>query len=135
LVGKQVVLLEDHRHFLAQCDLFLVGLQAMDVEVRDADRAAANRDEAVDAAQERRLSRPRRADDAGDATLPDAERYAFQHFEAAERLVDVAQEDDRLTGVAGRARRSAVVRGVAGDGHHWSTAWRAPSRTVQRAIG
>ncbi len=105
---KQVVLLEDHRHFLAQRDLFLVGLQQMHIEIRDPDRAAADRDEAVDAAQERRLARPRRADDAYDATLADAERDAFEHLEIAERLVDVVQDDDRFGCRLRRERRSRL---------------------------
>ena len=50
----------------------------------------------------------------------------FVEQSAAERLVDVAKDDDRLAGVgrcvAGLARQSAGICGVARDGHHWLTA-------------
>ena len=60
-----------------------------------------------------------------DAAHADAERDALQHFEVAERLVDVVQDDDRLArvlpGVAGTARESARTFGVPCGRHHWLT--------------
>ena len=93
---EQVVLLEHHRHFFPERNLFPVGLQRMDVKIRDANTAGVDRHKAVDAPQERRLARTRRADDAYDATLGDAERHALQHFDVSERLMHVAQDDNWL---------------------------------------
>jgi hypothetical protein len=110
LVRKEVVLLEHHRDFLAQRDPLGVGLERVHLVVGYADRALLDRHQAIDAPKQRRLARPRRADDANDASLGHAERDALDDLRGAEGLVDVAELDDRL--------RHALVDGRV----HWRTA-------------
>ena len=61
----------------------------------DVDLALLDRLERVDAAQQRRLAATRRADEAHDLVLVDAEVDAAQHLVVAEALVHVAQLDER----------------------------------------
>ena len=68
----------------------------MHVEIRDANAAAFDRHQSVDAAKERRLSRAGRTDDASDTAFGDAEGHTLQHLHVAERLVHAIEDDDGL---------------------------------------
>ena len=87
-------------------------------------RPAVDRLEQVDAAEERRLARARRADQADDLVLGEREVDAPQHLEPAERL---AERLDASAAVRRRAHASlpACCRRLS----------RATSQSVKRAIG
>ena len=60
----------------------------------EADLALLDRLERVDAAQQRRLAAARRADEAHDLVLVDAEAHAAQHLVVAEVLVHVVELEE-----------------------------------------
>jgi integrase len=92
---EQIVLLEDHRDLMPEGHEFLVALQRLDGEGADTDRSAVDRRQAVDAAQDRRLARARRPDDADHATVLHGQGYALEHGEGVEGFMDVLKLDQR----------------------------------------
>ena len=100
-----------------------------DLDAADPDPAGLDRLEQVDAAQERRLARARRADQADDLVLGDVEVDPAQHLELAEGLVQALDA---------RARGAGFSR--SGSAHTSLPAWccfrsRAISQSVKRASG
>ena len=79
-----------------------------DLVALDDDPAGVDRLEQVDAAQERRLARSRRADEADDLVLGDVEVDAAQDLERAERLVQAL--DRAAPRRVHRARRRPPAR-------------------------
>src|SRR5262245_39010504 len=84
----------------------------------DDDPAGIDRLEQVDAAQERRLPRPRCADEADDLVLGEAEVDPAQDLELAERLVDVLEDEGgavarhRMPPASRRLRSRAINQSV-----------------------
>ena len=108
---------------------------AVDVDTAGGDLLAAHRDpprvdrlEQVDAAQEGRLPRAGRADQAHDLVLGEREIDAAEHLELAERLVD-ALDEQRLPGDRLRRRAHASLPAC------WRLRSRATSQSVKRASG
>jgi hypothetical protein len=71
LVREQIVLLEDDADIASQAEL--VEILVVDLAPGELDRALADRHQAVDATQQRRFSRARRADDADGLAAPDGQ--------------------------------------------------------------
>src|ERR1700761_539713 len=67
------------------------------------DRAAVDGFQMVDAAEHRRLARPRRSDDTQHLTLRDAKRYVLQRMVVAEALVHTLETDHGAPTVASGA--------------------------------
>ncbi len=78
-----------------------VGAPVEHVDAIDHDRARGGLLQSVEAAQERRLARPGRADHEDELALGHDEVDATQHVQGAEMLVDPARLDDRARGSAG----------------------------------
>ena len=116
LVREQVVLLKHHRHVLAQRDFLLIGLDLVHIVRANADGAAIDLRQAVEAAQQRGFAGSRGADDAHGLAFRDVERDAAQDFRFAEGFVDVFDAD-------------------VGFFAHILTAYLRSMATVQRAIG
>ena len=112
LVREEVVLLEDDRHILAQRHHFGVLVQRVHGMRADENLASLDRDEAIDATKQRRLSRPRRTDDADGLAFGHRERNPAQHFDRAERLVDIDEADDRFRRRHGVAAGTVTMRGA-----------------------
>src|SRR6201996_2366056 len=99
---EEVELLEDHPDPLAdevEVPALFAGARARalaDVLALEEDLALLRRRQQVDAAQERRLARAARPEDADHFAFGDVEVDAFQHFEVAEALVDALQAHHRL---------------------------------------
>src|SRR5690606_22163401 len=94
---KQVEALKHHANVLALLAYLVFGefLQSPVCQHAKADAFAVDRKQAVidlfqaiDAAQERRLARPRRADEANDLSSPDLEIDVAQDTDCPERLTD-----------------------------------------------
>src|SRR5262249_45745419 len=88
---------------LGGLDEFAVPLAVADQMAVDLDPAAVDLLQVVDAAQERRLARPRRPDDADDLGAAHVERDAPQHLEPTEALVYVLGVENEV-GVGHRLR-------------------------------
>ena len=85
-MGEEVEALEDDADLLTQP--VQVDAAADDALALEADLAALDGLEAVDAAQQRRLAAARRPDEAHDLVLVDVQVDAPQHLVGAEALVD-----------------------------------------------
>ena len=107
-MGEEVERLEHHAGVPSHEVLVdpLVG----EVVAEELDRAAVDRLEEVAAAQQRRLARARRADQADDLVGSQLEADSSQDLEIAEALVDVVDSQDDLRGA----------------GRHWAPASRRP---------
>ena len=81
-MGERVPLLEDHAKVFAQ--LVNVGRLGMNGDAVDRDRALGDALKRVDAVKQRRLARPRRADDAQDLAILDCEVDPLQHMQRSE---------------------------------------------------
>ena len=116
---EQVVGLEDDADPLAH----RVGVDVAggDLDVVDEHRPRVDVLEPVDAAQQRRLARPGRTDQADHVSAVDLEAHAAQHRVRAERLVQPTDPQQRL----GHAAPPASCRRRS----------RARSRSVNRASG
>ena len=105
-VREEVEALEDHADLLALLrDVPLLVLDELAVGLAVADEVAVHEDpalldllEVVDAADERRLARSRRADDDDHFLALDGHRHAFEDVQPAEPLVDVGRLDDHVPG-------------------------------------
>ena len=94
----------------------VIGREPMHRVRADVDLAAVDRNQAVDAAQQRRLARARRPDDAHRLAFAlTVERDAAQHLDRAEGLVHVDEPHDRRVGAARSERTSgSSVSALAG---------------------
>src|SRR5579872_5693012 len=95
LVREEIVLLKDDRNAFAKRDEFAIGAQAMHFDIVDANRAGVDRNEPVDAAQERRFSGSRQTDDAANAPGLDCKIDSAENFMRAERFSNAVQLDER----------------------------------------
>ena len=93
---EEVELLEHHPRLAA--DLLDVADVAGELDTVDEDAPAVVLLESVDAADHRRLARPRRADDDDDLLAGDVEVDVAQRLERAEELLHADQLDHRLAG-------------------------------------
>ena len=85
-----------------------------DLVAFDDDPAGVDRLQQVDAAQQRRLARARRPDEADDLVLRDGEVDAAQDLDGAERLVQALDPERFADRPSGAARRGALAA-IAGD--------------------
>ena len=95
-MGEEVELLEDDPD-PAPYVVHVLSLELGYLLALDHDRAAVGRREQIDAAKERRLTRPGRADHARDRAALDFEVDAGEHVERAEALVHIAKRESRGT--------------------------------------
>src|SRR5215472_17088 len=98
-VRKQVVLLKHDRDVLAQRDHLGISVQSVNGMRSDENLPAIDRDQSVDAAEQRRLSRSRGADDTDGFSRADLERNAAEHLHGAEGLVDIGNTNDGAVAV------------------------------------
>ena len=112
-VREQVERLEDDPD--PPADAVDVDASGGDLLALDDDPSGVDRLEEVDAAQQRRLAAPRRADQADDLVLGDLEVDAAQDLEVPERLVQALDRGAPAVGaaavIAGRPPRRAAGRG------------------------
>ena len=95
LVGEEVEALEHHADVAAEAgELPALVRQALAV---DGDLALLDRLEAVDGAAQRRLARPRRADDDDDLSAVDRQVDVLEDVQVSEPLVHAGQADERLS--------------------------------------
>ena len=105
-VRKEVVRLEDDADLLAQ--RVHVDLVVRDPLPVDDDLSFLDALEHVEAAQQRRLARARRADQADDVVLDDVERDLLQHLQVAEPLRDGLHLHEGRCGVAVAAQKACA---------------------------
>src|SRR5262249_45914031 len=91
---EEVEALEHHRNLGA--DRFDTRRGAIDANPVDGDRTAIVAFEPIDTAEDGRLARPGRADDAHHLAAANMRGNAAQHLGAAKALMDVGQLDHRL---------------------------------------